>query len=161
MTAASKTSAPVKQSRFMRRALPYLLSLPALLICIGILIPFFIAVCYSLLRYRMNLPQMKNFIWFDNYINFFTDPKFWNTIYISLTYAALTAAQGLAATVMAVTPLNERTVLLLQSDGGWEFLASLPSSATTVPEPGTKLHASFAASETHLFDGQTGERLHG
>ena len=71
------------------------------------------------------------------------------------------AAQGLAATVMAVTPLNERTVLLLQSDGGWEFLASLPSSATNVPEPGSKLHVSFAASGTHLFDGQTGERLHG
>ena len=62
---------------------------------------------------------------------------------------------------MAVTPLNERTVLLLQSGGGWEFLASLPSSSTTIPEPGTKLHASFAASGTHLFDGQTGERFHG
>lgn len=73
----------------------------------------------------------------------------------------ITAAQGLAATVMAVTPLNERTVLLLQSDGGWEFLASLPSSTIKVPEPGSKLRASFAASGTHLFDGQTGERLHG
>ena len=28
----------------MRKALPYLLSLPALLMCIGILIPFFTAV---------------------------------------------------------------------------------------------------------------------
>ncbi len=37
---------------------------------------------------------------------------------------------GLMAKVMAVTPLNERTVLLLHSEGGWEFLASLPSSAT-------------------------------
>ncbi len=31
-----------------KRALPYLLSLPALLVCIGILIPFFTAVYYSL-----------------------------------------------------------------------------------------------------------------
>ena len=68
---------------------------------------------------------------------------------------------GLAATVMAVTPLNERIVLLLQSDGGWEFLASLPSSAANIPEPGTKVHATFAAAGTHLFDRQTGERLHG
>ena len=90
MTAAAQSSSPVKQSRFMRRALPYLLSLPALIMCIGILIPFFTAVYYSLLRYRMNLPAMKGFIWFQNYINFFTDPKFWNTVYISLTYAALT-----------------------------------------------------------------------
>jgi multiple sugar transport system ATP-binding protein len=68
---------------------------------------------------------------------------------------------GLPATVMAVTPLNERTVLLLESDGGWEFLASLPSSAATVPESGTKVHARFGAAGTHLFDSQTGERLHG
>ena len=71
----------------MRRALPYLLSLPALLVCIGILIPFFTAVYYSLLRFRLNLPAMKGFIWFDNYINFFSDPAFWNTVKISLVYA--------------------------------------------------------------------------
>ena len=87
--AATETRSPVKQSRFMRRALPYILSLPALLMCIGILIPFFTAVYYSMLRYRMNLPAMKGFIWFQNYVMFFTDPKFWNTVYISLTYAAL------------------------------------------------------------------------
>ena len=34
-----------------RRALPYLLSLPALLACIGILIPFVTAALYSLQRY--------------------------------------------------------------------------------------------------------------
>jgi multiple sugar transport system ATP-binding protein len=68
---------------------------------------------------------------------------------------------GIPATVMAVTPLNERVVLLLQSDSGWEFLASLPSSASNIPEPGNKVHAAFAAAGTHLFDRTTGERLHG
>jgi multiple sugar transport system ATP-binding protein len=68
---------------------------------------------------------------------------------------------GLTAKVMAVTPLNERTVLLLQSEGGWEFLASLPSSATNIPEPGAAVKATFAASGTHLFDTTTAERLHG
>jgi hypothetical protein len=63
--------------------------------------------------------------------------------------------------VQAVTPLNERIVLLLESQGGWEFLASLPSSAAEVPEPGTTVHAVFEASGTHLFDKQSGERLHG
>jgi multiple sugar transport system permease protein len=97
MTAtATRSRLPVKQSRFMRRALPYLLSLPALLMCIGILIPFFTAVYYSTLRYRMNLPAMKGFIWFDNYVNFFFDPKFWNTVYISLLYAFLTVGIELA-----------------------------------------------------------------
>lgn len=69
--------------------------------------------------------------------------------------------RGLAAEVMAVTPLNERTVLLLQSASGWEFLASLPSSSTEIPEPGAKVQARFAAGGTHLFDLQSGERLHG
>jgi len=42
--------------RISRRALPYVLSLPALLVCIAILIPFFTAVFYSLQRYRMSQP---------------------------------------------------------------------------------------------------------
>ncbi len=70
-------------------------------------------------------------------------------------------ATGLAATVMAVTPFNERTVLLLQSEGGWEFLASLPSSSPDIPEPGTTVMASFDPPGTHLFDLNTGVRLHG
>jgi multiple sugar transport system ATP-binding protein len=68
---------------------------------------------------------------------------------------------GLMAKVMAVTPLNERTVLLLHSEGGWEFLASLPSSAINIPEPGAEVKATFAAAGTHLFDRTTAERLHG
>ena len=70
------------------------------------------------------------------------------------------AASGLAAEVVAVTPLNERTVLLLQTSSGLELLASLPSSAP-VPEAGVRINMRFAESGTHLFDRETGERLHG
>jgi multiple sugar transport system ATP-binding protein len=70
------------------------------------------------------------------------------------------AESGLLAEVVAVTPLNERTVLLLQTSSGWEFLASLPSSAP-VPEAGAMVHARFAGAGSHLFDRQTGERLDG
>ena len=68
---------------------------------------------------------------------------------------------GVEADVIAVTPLNERTVLLLQNPNGWEFLASLPSSAASIPDAGAKVRASFAAAGPHMFDRQTGERLHG
>lgn len=68
---------------------------------------------------------------------------------------------GLSAKVMAVTPLNERVVLLLQSATGWEFLASLPSSATSIPEPESTVSVRFEAAGTHLFDKVTGERLKG
>ena len=82
---------PIAQPRKTKvRLLPYLLSLPALLICIGILIPFVTAVYYSLLRYRLNMPMTKGFIWFDNYINFLSDSEFWHTVSVSLLYTGLT-----------------------------------------------------------------------
>ena len=73
-----------------RKLFPYVLTLPALLVCVGILIPFFTAVYYSLQRYNLKMPHLKGFIWFDNYINIFTDPSFWNTIKVSLTYTFFT-----------------------------------------------------------------------
>ncbi len=110
MTATTANSSrQVKRSRFMRRALPYLLSLPALLMCIGILIPFITAVYYSMLRFRLNLPQMKGFIWFGNYVNFFYDPKFWNTVYISLLYAFLTVGLELMLGLAIALLLQKQT----------------------------------------------------
>jgi multiple sugar transport system permease protein len=118
MTAtAANSSRQVKRSRFMRRALPYLLSLPALLMCIGILIPFITAVYYSMLRFRLNLPQMKGFIWFGNYVNFFYDPKFWNTVYISLLYAFLTVGLELM--------LGLAIALLLQKQSRFNNIISI------------------------------------
>lgn len=73
-----------------RKLFPYVLTLPALLVCVGILIPFFTAVYYSLQRYNLKMPHLKGFIWFDNYVSIFTDPSFWNTIKVSLTYTFFT-----------------------------------------------------------------------
>src|SRR5687768_13245372 len=103
--------------RVMRRALPYLLSLPALIVCIGILIPFFTAVYYSMLRFRLNLPAMKGFIWFDNYLGFLSDAAFWNTVSISLIYAALTVALELV--------LGLGIALLLQKPTRFNNFASI------------------------------------
>jgi multiple sugar transport system permease protein len=80
----------VPKQSFGRVALPYLLSLPALLVCIGILIPFGTAVWYSLQRYNMNLPMLRGFIWFDQYIQLLQSVAFWNTVRVSLLYAVLT-----------------------------------------------------------------------
>ena len=122
MTSADSTrigpvsSAP-RPVRF--RLLPYLLSLPALLVCIGILLPFFTAVYYSLLRWRLNLPAMKSFIWFDNYIAFARDPAFWNTVYISLLYTLLTVVVelllglGIALLLRQSTRINNFISIML------------------------------------------------
>lgn len=117
--AAVPLTRPAKR-RFARRGLPYLLSLPALLVCIGILIPFFTAVYYSMLRFRLNLPALKGFIWFDNYINFLTDSAFWTTVRISMVYAGLTVGLelvlGLAIALLLQKPTrfnNFASVMLL------------------------------------------------
>src|SRR3954465_10857462 len=80
---------------FGRAALPYLLSLPALLVCIGILVPFGTAVWYSLQRYNMNLPMMRGFVWFEQYTQLFQSSAFWNTVWVSLLYAVFTVAAEL------------------------------------------------------------------
>jgi multiple sugar transport system ATP-binding protein len=66
---------------------------------------------------------------------------------------------GLKAQVMAVTPLNERTVLLLQTAAGAELLASLPSSAPAIPKAESEVGIAFTPSGTHLFDHETGAAL--
>jgi multiple sugar transport system permease protein len=117
--AADHATRPRTGSRFLRRALPYILSLPALLVCIGILIPFFTAVYYSMLRFRLNLPALKGFIWFDNYVNFLTDAAFWNTVRISLVYAGLTVGVelllglGIALLLQKPTRFNNIASILL------------------------------------------------
>lgn len=73
-----------------RKLLPYLLSLPALLVCIGILVPFGTAVWYSLQRYNLAFPMTRGMIWHENYLYFLSDPSFWNTIRVSLAFTVLT-----------------------------------------------------------------------
>ena len=89
-TTASLAMATVPKQSFGRAALPYLLSLPALLVCIGILVPFATAVWYSLQRYNMNLPMLRGFVWFEQYVQLAQSGAFWNTVRVSLLYAGWT-----------------------------------------------------------------------
>ncbi|WP_282127628.1 carbohydrate ABC transporter permease [Roseobacter litoralis] len=87
MSDATIGAPPRRRFKVSRRMLPYVLSLPALLVCIGILIPFFTAVLYSLQRYRLSQPWAREYNWGQNYLNFMSDASFWNTLKVSLTYA--------------------------------------------------------------------------
>ena len=111
MAVAASSPNRSKGFRISRRALPYVLSLPALLVCIGILIPFFTAVWYSLHRYRLSQPWGYKFIWFENYTNFFTDPKFWNTLKVSLAYAGLTVVLELLLGLGIALLLQKRSTV--------------------------------------------------
>ncbi|MEM9581509.1 MAG: sugar ABC transporter permease [Pseudomonadota bacterium] len=100
-----------RRSRFKinKRMLPYVLSLPALLACIGILIPFFTAVAYSLQRYRLSQPWAQKYNWGENYLNFMSDPAFWNTLQVSMTYAFLTVGIELFLGLGIALLLQRRT----------------------------------------------------
>jgi multiple sugar transport system permease protein len=104
-------TAPVRRKARRERWLPYLLSLPALLACIGILVPFFTAVWYSLERYNLSFPDQRGFIWFENYTGLFTDPAFWNTVRVSLTYAVLTVGLQLLLGLGIALLLHKRNWL--------------------------------------------------
>jgi len=97
--------------RISKRALPYVLSLPALLVCIGILVPFFAAVLYSFQRYRLSQPWNRQYNWGENYLNFFTDPGFWNTLRVSLVYAGSTVVLELLLGLGIALLLQKRTRL--------------------------------------------------
>jgi multiple sugar transport system permease protein len=99
-----------KRIRFAR-LLPYLLSLPALLVCIGILIPFVTAIVYSLQRYNLAFPDMRAFIWFGNFIDLATDPAFWHTVVVSLEYTVLTVGVELLLGLGIALLLVRRTWL--------------------------------------------------
>ncbi|MEM7525338.1 MAG: sugar ABC transporter permease [Pseudomonadota bacterium] len=111
MTAATDPPDRQGRSRVSRAALPYLLSLPALLVCIGILIPFFTAAWYSLQRFRLSQPWNRGFNWGENYLNFLTDPDFWNTLKVSLVYAGLTVGLELLLGLGIALLLQKRTRL--------------------------------------------------
>lgn len=69
-----------------RRIRPYLIVAPALLITIGILIPFAMAIYYSLTGYTFRNPD-PTFIGFRNWIRMFQDAQFWNAVWVTLRYA--------------------------------------------------------------------------
>lgn len=88
-TTTGMIAAP-RRRRLGAAVLPYVLSLPALIVCIGILVPFATAAWYSLQRYNLNLPQLRAFIWFDQYLQLFQSGAFWNTVKVSLLYTFFT-----------------------------------------------------------------------
>lgn len=91
------------------RLLPYLLSLPALLVCVGILVPFFTAAYYSLQRYKLSMPGRRAFIGFDQYLNFLDDPDFWQTVWVSAVYMVLTVGIELLLGLGIALLLRERS----------------------------------------------------
>ena len=79
------------QRPFWDRAKPYLIIAPALILTIGILYPFGMAVYYSLTNLSFRRPTVR-FIGFANWIEMFKEPSFWHALWVTVKYAFATTA---------------------------------------------------------------------
>ncbi len=74
--------------RLYHRLLPYFIILPGLLLTIGIIYPFVLAVYYSLTDYRLVSPE-HHFVGLANYHELLQDVNFWRSLGVTLLYASL------------------------------------------------------------------------
>ena len=90
MKATNKNSIKSEYNRvpFSTRVRPYLLVAPSLIITIGIMVPFVMAIWYSLTNYSFKRPTFK-FIGIDNWVTMLGDPSFWGAIKITLLYGII------------------------------------------------------------------------
>lgn len=72
--------------RWRRGLRPYLLSLPALLIIVGILYPFALGAYYAFLNYAAVVPEPV-LIGLENFSTVLSDPVFWGSVRTTAIYA--------------------------------------------------------------------------
>jgi multiple sugar transport system permease protein len=71
-----------------RKARPYLLSVPAVAIIIGILYPFVLGIYYSFLDYSAT-NQSPALVGLKNFQNVVSDPNFWHSVLVTVEYAVV------------------------------------------------------------------------
>lgn len=76
---------------FKTRVLPYCIVAPALIITIGIMIPFAMAIYFSLTNYSFRMPTY-NFIGLQNWITILKSSTFWKAVWVTLRYAFYSTA---------------------------------------------------------------------
>jgi len=93
-----------------RRFRPYLVLAPALILTIGILIPFLAAICLSFTDYSLNSSDVS-FIGFDNYVSMLTSSDFWHSLWITIEYAFLCTAVEMLLGVGVALLLNDENIV--------------------------------------------------
>ena len=71
-----------------RRLRPYVLSLPAVLVVVGILYPFVLGAYYSILSYTAANPS-PGIVWFSNFASVLRDPQFWVSVRVTAVFAVV------------------------------------------------------------------------
>jgi multiple sugar transport system permease protein len=102
-TGRSETPPTVTPGR--RRLRPYILSLPAVLVVIGILYPFVLGAYYSILNYTASNPN-PHVVWFANYRSVLSDPQFWTSVRVTAVFAIVATALETVLGVAVALLLN-------------------------------------------------------
>jgi multiple sugar transport system permease protein len=93
-----------------RRFRPYLVLAPALILTIGIFIPFIAAICLSFTDYSLNSSDVS-FIGFDNYVSMLQSSDFWHSLWITIEYAFLCTAVEMLLGVGVALLLNDENIV--------------------------------------------------
>ena len=118
MKATNKNSIKSEYNRvpFSTRVRPYLIVAPSLIITIGIMVPFVMAIWYSLTNYSFKRPTFK-FIGIDNWVTMLGDPSFWGAIKITLLYGIISTVLemliGLGVAILLNNALSKVLRVLL------------------------------------------------
>ena len=101
---------------FKTKALPYCIVAPALIITIGIMIPFAMAIYYSLTNYSFRMPDYT-MVWFKNWITILKSATFWKAIWVTARYAffciVLEMGLGMGIAIIAFTAIYYKKIISL------------------------------------------------
>lgn len=97
-------------SRRRRAARPYLLAVPAVLLCVGILYPFFVGVGYTFYNFSASNPQ-PDFVGFKNFTDLFTSSQFWDSVTVTGSFAVIATTVETVLGVGVALLLYRKSVL--------------------------------------------------
>jgi multiple sugar transport system permease protein len=104
------TGARPRVPRWRRGLRPYLLSVPALLVVIGILYPFLSGVWYTVLNYSAGTTHVR-YVWLHNFADVLSDPGLWQSIGVTVEYAVLATAIETVLGVGVALLLNRSSLI--------------------------------------------------
>jgi multiple sugar transport system permease protein len=99
---------PVSPGR--RKLRPYILSVPAVAVVIGILYPFFVGVYYAFLNYSAVNPNPE-LVGFDNFVAVLTSAEFWHSVQVTVVYAVVATAVETVLGIGIALLLNRSSIV--------------------------------------------------
>jgi multiple sugar transport system permease protein len=115
-TAPPRTPAPVVRREprpvpgWRRGLRPYVLSIPAVLIIVGILYPFVLGAYYAFLNYAA-VVRRPVFVGLQNFATILSDPAFWSSVRVTLAYAVVATVVETVLGIGIALLLNRSTLV--------------------------------------------------